>query len=386
MKYDFSSFPDRSGTGSLKWDRYARTDVLPLWVADMDFRSAPEIVEALHERVDHQVFGYTVPYPEPVDAVLDYLRKTHGLEVSAEAIVWLPGLVPALNLAARAFCGEGGSVVTSTPVYPPFRTAPENARVPLNAAPLVRENDRWTMDFPSLEKVPEGGVFFLCNPHNPVGTCFQEEELQRLLTLCRRKRWVLCSDEIHCDLILDTDAFHIPSLALADPAEDEVISLYAPSKTYNLPGLACAFAVVPHARLRQRFKREILGIITEINCFGYAGCAAAYRCGEPWRQDLLQVLRSNRQLVYEFLERHQPLVTVYPMEATYLAWFDCRQMPVSNPAAFFEDHGVGLSDGTPFGAPGWLRLNFGCPEGPLREALGRMDGALSALKCASPQG
>ena len=378
MHYDFTTFPDRTGTGSLKWDRYGK-DILPLWVADMDFRSAPEIVEALRRRVDHEVFGYTVPHTEPVEAVMHYLENSHGLRVEAEAIVWLPGLVPALNLLARAFCAEGGSVITSTPVYPPFLTAPANARVPLNAVPLIRKGDRWTMDFEQLKEVPAGGSFFLCNPHNPVGTCFRENEIVELIQLCREKNWILCSDEIHCDLILDPNAKHLPTLALANSAEDSVVSLYAPSKTYNLPGLACAFAVIPNRRLRQKFKREILGIITEINCFGYAGCAAAYEHGEPWRQSLLTVLRSNRDRVYQFFEGQKEWLSFFPMEATYLAWFDCRKLPVKSPARFFEDHGVGLSDGEPFGSPGWLRLNFGCPPDALEEALQRMEKALQNL-------
>ncbi len=379
MRYDFTTFPDRIGTGSLKWDRFSDRNVLPLWVADMDFRSAPEIVSALHERAGHEVFGYTVPHEEPIEAVLGYLRDRHGLEVTEDSLVWLPGLVPALNLAARAFCREGGAIVTSTPVYPPFLSAPRNAKVALRTIPLIREGDRWAMDFKQIEEAPGGGAFFLCNPHNPVGTCFREDDLLHLLELCRQKNWVLCSDEIHCDLILDPSARHIPTLRLADPSRDRVLALYAPSKTYNLPGLACAFAVIPEPALRAQFKREILGIITEINCFGYAGCAAAYLHGEPWRQELLAVLRANRNCVYEFFSDKTHWISLYPMEATYLAWFDCRKLPVKDPAKFFEDFGVGLSDGAPFGAPGWLRLNFGCPKDFLENALRRMQAAFDSL-------
>jgi cystathionine beta-lyase len=236
------------------------------------------------------------------------------------------------------------------------------------------------MDFKSLEKVGPGGTFFLCNPHNPVGTCFSEADLRRLLELCRKKDWVLCSDEIHCDLILDDNVHHVPTLTLADSTTDQVAALYAPSKTYNLPGLACAFAVIPNAKLRAQFKREILGIITEINCFGYAGCAAAYNEGEPWRQELLTVLRANRDLLYRFFAAKNQHIAIYPMEATYLAWLDCRKLPVDNPAKFFEDHGVGLSDGKPFGAAGWLRLNFGCPTELLEKGLERIQKALSGLE------
>ncbi len=379
MNYDFETFPDRANTGSLKWDRYQGRDILPFWVADMDFVSAPEIVDALHARAGHSVFGYTVPHQEPLDAVLRYLSQRHGLEVRSESIVWLPGLVPALNLAARAFCDKTRGVKTSIPVYPPFLTAPGNARVPLQTAPLRHDGSRWTMDFQALESFDPGGIFFLCNPHNPVGTCFSEKDLRRLVELCREKEWILCSDEIHCDLILEDAASHIPTLRLSDPGKDPVMALYAPSKTWNLPGLACAFAVIPHPKTRARFKREIQGIVTEVNCFGYAGCAAAYDKGEPWRRELLQVLRTNRDRVYQFLRDKHPWVAIQPMEATYLAWIDCRNLPVENPSRFFEDHGVGLSDGEPFGAPGCLRLNFGCPTRQLEKGLDRMQKAFDSL-------
>lgn len=378
MKYDFLSFPERRGTGSLKWDRYGGRDVMPLWVADMDFRSAPEILEALEERVRHGVFGYTIPHEEPIEAVRRHLRERHGVEAAAESIVWLPGLVPALNLAARAFGGKGAGVKTCTPVYPPFLTAPANARVGLESAPLVHDGSRWKLDFPALEDFSRGGIFFLCNPHNPVGACFPREDVERLIALAREKDWVLCSDEIHCDLVLDPDIDHVPTLPLA-AAGDQVLALYAPSKTWNLPGLACAYAVIPNRELRTRFRREIQGIVTEINCFGYAGCAAAYGKGEPWRQELLEVLRGNRDQVYRFFSDKTDLFTIHPMEATYLAWIDCRRLPVQDPARFFEEHGVGLSDGEPFGDPGWLRLNFGCPPDWLAAALERMEAAVGSL-------
>ena len=381
MKYDFTTLPDRHGTGSLKWERYSGKEILPLWVADMDFRTAPEIVFALRDRVDHEVFGYTVPHEEPTKAVLNYLEKRHGLSVSSETIVWLPGLVPALNLAARAFCADGGAVVTSTPVYPPFLTASSNGEVPLRTVPLVRLENRWSMDFEAISTQESGGTFFLCNPHNPVGAVFPKEDIKRLLEICREKNWILCSDEIHCDLILDTELHHIPTVTIADEELDQVAALYAPSKTWNLPGLACAFAIIPNADLRRRFKREIMGIITEINCFGYAGCAAAYQHGNAWRLELLEVLRSNRDRVYQFFSDKTDLVTIHPMEATYLAWFDCRELAVKNPARFFEEFGVGLSDGAPFGNPGWLRLNFGCPTTLLDEALGRMQKAFDSIAC-----
>ncbi|MEM0964832.1 MAG: PatB family C-S lyase [Verrucomicrobiota bacterium] len=379
MKYDFDSCPDRGGTGSLKWDRYSGKDILPFWVADMDFRTAPEIETALASRLAHGVFGYTIPFDQPIASVVRYLQEQHGVRIDPEWLIWLPGLVPALNLIAQTFCSAEQGVITSTPVYPPFLTAPKNASVPLHKVPLVRNKDSWEMDFSSLEEKPSGGAFFLCNPHNPVGCCFDAEDLQRLVALCREKQWILCSDEIHCDLILDPTVKHLPALSITTSEVDQLIALYAPSKTWNLPGLACAFAVVPNGELRARFKRGIQGIITEINCFGYAGCTAAYENGESWRQELLKVLRKNRERVYHFFSDKSELITIYPMEATYLAWFDCRRLPVKDPARLFEKFGVGLSDGAPFGQRGWLRLNFGCPPDQLAEGLERMQEAFDSL-------
>jgi len=374
MKYNFDTFPARADTGSLKWDKYRGRDILPLWVADLDFLSAPEVIEALQRRLDHGIYGYTIPHEEPESAVLDYLRESHGLAVEKEWLVWLPGMVPALNLAARGFCQKGGAVTTCTPVYPPFLSAPKNAGVPLNTVPLVCKNGRWTFDFEAMEKsVPQqGGIFFLCSPHNPVGQCFTREELLRVIEFCRHHKLVLCSDEIHCDLILEENIRHIPTLSLTDPEKDLAFAMYAPSKTYNLPGLACAFAVIPHPEVRRTFKNTIQGIITEINVFGYAGCAAAYRYGEPWRKELLQVLRTNRDMVYQFIQKQYPEIVLHPMEATYLAWLDCRKMGHKNPTQYFEDKGVGLSDGAFFGNPGWVRLNFGCPSSFLHKALARL--------------
>ena len=323
--YDFDRVIDRAGTGSLKWDKYAGREVLPLWVADMDFQSAPEIIEALHARANHGVFGYTIPYESVVEAVRDYLREAHGYAVEREWIVWLPGLVPALNLACRAFA-EGGAVMTCTPVYPPFLSAPGNAGCALQAVPLTYRDRRWTFDFEAMEAAvtERTRLFILCNPHNPVGRCFSKEELLTLGDFCHRHRIVLCSDEIHCDLVLDAVRHHCLG-TLAGPFQENTFSLFAPSKTYNLPGLACAYAVMPDARLRTRFQRTIRGIITEVNAFGYAGCEAAYRHGEPWRKALLDYLRENRRQVYTFVEEHMPGVVIRPMEATCLAWLDFRE-------------------------------------------------------------
>ena len=375
MTYDFTNCPNRSGTGSLKWERYSGRDVLPMWVADMDFVSAPEIVAALQQRAAHGVFGYTIPPRSTVETVLEYLHTRHGVAATAEEIVWFPGLVPALNVACRAFVQPGEEVLTCTPVYPPFLSAPENAGVGLRKVDLVEKNGVWNVDFQALEDAvtPRTKLFIFCNPHNPVGRVFPEATVARLAEFCQKHDLVFISDEIHCDLVLDA-APHVSGLRFVGP---KTVAMFAPSKTFNLAGLACAFLVIPDDATRRTFQRAARGLITEINAFGYAGCEAALRHGWPWRDQLLGVLRSNRDLVENFVATALPVIRTWRVEATYLAWLDARELHLPNPAKFFEDHGVGLSDGVPFSAPaGFLRLNFGCPRSQLEEALNRMTQAL----------
>ncbi len=378
MNYDFHTCPDRRGTGSLKWERHAGRDILPMWVADMDFSSAPEIITALKQRAAHGVFGYTIPPSSTVDAVLDYLLEKHGVRVEAEHIVWFPGLVPAINVACRAFVKPGGEVLTCTPVYPPFLSASGFAGVGLRKVPLAENDGVWDMDFDALEAAvtPQTKLFILCNPHNPVGRVFPVGTMERLADFCVRHGLVLISDEIHCDLVLD-DLPHTSGLKFSGVNGPAVVSMFAPSKTFNLAGLACAFVVIPDGETRRAFQRAARGIITEVNAFGYAGCEAALRHGWRWHGKLLDALRSNRDFLENFIAASLPGIRTWHVEATYLAWLDARDLQQKDVCGFFEDCGVGLSDGVPFGAPpGFLRLNFGCPRPQLEEALGRMASAL----------
>lgn len=374
MKTDFTTLPDRSGTGSLKWRKYEGRDILPMWVADMDFPSPPEVIRDLHARVDHGVFGYTKPYREAIDAVTGYLRRRHGLGIEEEALVWLPGLVQGLNLVCRAAGTSGDGVMVHTPVYPPFLSAPVFSGRTRIASALVEENGRLTFDRAGMEEAvtPTTRLLILCNPHNPVGRVFDREELTWLLDFCERHDLWICSDEIHCDLLLREDVEHVPMLSLGERAAARTITFLSPSKTYNLPGLACAYAVIPNPEIRRAFEKVCRGIVTEVNCFGYAGLVSAYTRGEAWRRELLGVLRENLARVEAFVASH-PGIRMPRMEATYLAWLDLRAYGLEHPAAHFESYGVGLSNGVDFGAPeGFLRLNFGCPPGVLEEGLRRM--------------
>ncbi|HEX8989036.1 MAG TPA: PatB family C-S lyase [Rhodocyclaceae bacterium] len=376
--FDFDRPIDRSAGDSIKWDRYAGRDIVPLWVADMDFAAPPAVLEALHRRIDHGVFGYGHPWPSLVDAVVAHLEREYGWQVEPNWIVWLPGLVTGLNVACRAVGTDGDAVFTATPVYPPFLSAPANSRRRAVSAPLVRDEEGWAWDWAGVDGVLRAArpkLFLLCHPHNPVGRAWREDELRQVLALAEKHDLIVCSDEIHCDLLLEPGLRHAPFAALSEAAARRTITLMAPSKTFNIPGLGCAFAVIPDVGLRGAFHRAMDGIVPHVNTLGLVACEAALREGAAWRQELLAYLRGNARLVAKFVDT-QPLLAATPVEATYLAWIDARGLGVANPQRHFEAAGVGLSDGADFGAPGFVRLNFGCRRALLEEALARMEKAL----------
>ncbi len=374
---DFDEIIDRGETSSLKWERYRDRDILPLWVADMDFRSPPAVVHALQGRVAHGVFGYTLAPKELYDAIIGHLAEDFGWQVEVEWIVWLPGVVTGLNASCRAVGEAGDDVLTLTPVYPPFLSSPRLSGRNTLTIPLVDDGKRWTLDMDSIEQAvtPRTRLLLLCNPHNPVGRVYEERELAQLAEMCERRGIVICSDEIHSGLILDRGRRHIPTATLSQETASRTITLLAPSKTYNIPGLGCSFAVIPSPVLRQRFAGVIEGIVPHVNALGYTAALAAYRDSSQWHHELLEYLAANRDLVEESVGR-MPGVTMRHVEATYLAWVDCTKLEKENPAAFFEEAGVGLSDGKSFGGKGFMRLNFGCPRSLLQEALHRMESAL----------
>jgi cystathionine beta-lyase len=388
MSFDFDHPPERRGTDSQKWQKYAGRDVLPMWVADMDFRAPPAVIEALQRRVADGVYGYARPVPSQVAAVVETLSQLHGWTIDPEWIVWLPGLVVGLNVTATAAAGPGEEILCLTPVYPPFMSAPRNAgRVPVTVPLAYATASRtWEIDWDALERAvtPRTRAFFLCNPHNPVARVFRRDELEKLAEFCVRHRLVLCSDEIHCDLILEPGLRHIPTGTLGGAIAQQTITLIAPSKTYNIPGLGTALAIIPNADLRRRFVHATQGIVAEVNVLGFTACEAAFRHCEPWRQALLERLRRNRDLVLRAVADTMPGARIEaPIEATYLAWINVADLGLKDPIAHFEAHGVGLSEGRFFGAaPGsHVRLNFGCPESTLREGLRRLHaGAVAAVK------
>lgn len=373
---DFDEIIERSDTSSLKWDRYDDPDVLPLWVADMDFRSPRPIIEALHKRVDHGIFGYTCPPPELVKVVVDHLKDQYDWSIDQEWLVWLPGLVSGINLACLAVGDQGDEVLSAVPVYPPFLSAPRNARRNLVTTTFVETDGRWVLDFADMERAitPRTRLLLLCNPHNPVGRVFSQEELARIADLCERHKLFICSDEIHAGLILDRDKRHIPIATLSTKTASRTITLLAPSKTFNTPGLGCAFAVIADPGLRGRFTQAMRDIVPHVNTLGYTAALSAYRDCSAWHRELLDYLSENRDLVHTAINAIEGLA-MHHVEATYLAWIDTRSSGITDPAAFLEKAGVGLSRGDDFAGPGFVRLNFGCPRPLLRKALDRITAA-----------
>ncbi len=372
MEFDFNRVIDRRGGDSLKWNKYAGRDVLPLWVADMDFAAPPAVLAALERRLAQGCLGYGEPWPGLVESARGYLRRRYDWSVDPDWLVWLPGLVTGINVACRAV--EGG-VLSATPVYPPFMSAPKYAGKSLLKVPLVLADGRWRWDFQQLEAAitPETRLLLLCHPHNPVGRAWEDDELATLAEFCQRHNLVVCSDEIHCDLILDPERPHRPFASL-DSMGARTITLMAPSKTFNIPGLGCSLAIIADPVLRRAFTGVMRGIVPHPNVLGMVAAEAAWNDDDAWREGLLDVLRGNHALIQAAVAQIRG-VSMTPVEATYLAWIDARGLGIPSPAHFFEEAGVGLSDGAEFGLPGWVRLNFGCPPATLEAALARMTNA-----------
>jgi cystathionine beta-lyase len=375
--FDFDTPVDRRGTASMKWDKYGSRDIIPMWVADMDFRSPPAVLKAIEKRTAHGVFGYSLPPDELRQLIVSMLKERYDWDVDRQWLVWLPGLVTGINVACRAVGDDGDDVATTTPIYPHFLTAPGFSRRNLVRIPLKEDDNRWEFDFDRFEQsiTDRTRLFILCSPYNPVGRVFARDELAQLAAICNRHEIVICSDEIHCDLILDKEKVHIPTATLDPETADRTITLMAPSKTFNIPGLGCAFAVIPNETLRKQFINAMKEIVPRPNVLGYAATLAAFSECADWQEALLDYLRGNLSTLSAAI-RQMPPFSIAPVEATYLAWIDMRTSGLEDPVKFFEDAGVGLQDGSEFDGPGFARLNFGCPRSLLAEALDRMKTAL----------
>lgn len=385
MKYSFDECPDRRCTESDKWN-YFEEDILPMWVADMDFVSPQPVIAALEDRAAHGVFGYPRYTQELREVIIDWVSVKHAWQVNPDYLVFLPGVVTGFNLACHMMADEPGSVIVQPPIYPPILAAPGNAGLERVDAKLCQNTDgSWIIDWDIFESAltQKPKLFLLCNPHNPTGRVLDESELIRIANLCLEHDIFICSDEIHCDLVYPGK--HHISIGSIDPEiAANTITLISPSKTFNIAGLQFSVAIIPDLELRKKFLNSRKGLVNEINLMGITAAMAAYRYGEDWLQQLIGYLHANRDFLYQFIQTQTPEIRMGLPEATYLAWLDLRGLHLpEKPADFFVHHAkVGLSDGKYFGSggEGFVRMNFGCPRDQLELALDNMLAAIQAKR------
>ena len=371
---------DRTGTSSEKWEKYAGRDVLPFWVADMDLPMPPFVVDAIRQRLKHPVLGYTVAPRPVVEAFVDWLGRRYAWRVSGEWLVWLGGVVPGFHFAAQAVAEGGTELVLPVPAYPPFFRVAERAGLRGVVSPLVRHGDRWEMDFEDLQaKVTDATAALLfCNPQNPTGRVYGRDELTGLADIIVARDTVVISDEIHCPLVLDSDHHHIPIASIDAGVAARSITLFAPTKAYNYPGLGGAVAVIPNAGIRERFLDAIAGLTSNVSPLAYAAMGAAFADTSQWLAQRNALLAANGALLERAVADVEGIETTH-VEATFMAWLDVTSLRLADPAAHFEAHGLGLSDGREFGSPGFLRFNFGCAKPLLRRGIERLQEAASAV-------
>jgi len=386
----FDEIIDRKNTDCLKWDycrqRFGRADILPMWVADMDFKSPAPIREAIIRRAEHGVFGYTEASEKLSDALAGWLKKRHNWAIDNRWIVYSPGVVTSVNTAILAFTNPGDKVLMQTPIYYPFYSSIKDNGRELVANSLRNNNGHYEIDYADLEKKLAGNVkmMIFCSPHNPIGRVWELHELEEVLRLCRKYNVILVSDEIHSDLVFKGHK-HIPVASLSEEALKNCVTLISPTKTFNIAGLSISAAIIPDKELSKKFRstlnRNGAGML---NIFGLEAAIAAYTYCEEWLDKLLVYLEENLNMLVKYFEDNIPQIKVIRPEATYLAWLDCSGLPV--PAEklkefFVNEAGVGLNDGATFGVEGrgFQRLNFACPRKVLEDGLGRIKNAVANL-------
>lgn len=381
MTYNFDSFPDRKITESVKWKEYD-PDVLPMWVADMDFMSPEPVIRALRERVEHGVFGYPMESKELSRIIVDWVQKRHNWKISPEDIMLIPGVITGFNLVSHTVARPGENVIIQTPAYPPFLSVSKNVELGQCDCELIRDSSgQYMIDYDSFERAitPETRLFILCNPHNPTGRVFRKDELEKLAEICLRHNVLICSDEIHSDLIYKNNK-HLPIASLSPEISKNAVTLIAPSKTFNIAGLAGSVGIIQNHELREKMCSSGKGLLGWVNLLGLTAMRAAYQEGEPWLEELLVYLEGNRDYMVDYLKTKMPTIKMGKPEGTYLAWLDCREAGiVGKPHEFFLKHArVAVNDGARFGCvgEGFVRMNFGCPRSMLKESLDRMSNAL----------
>lgn len=379
MTFQFDELIRRENTNSYKWDKYSG-DVIPLWVADMDFTGAPAIREALHQLAEFNVIGYSRTPDELVDVICQRLQDKHHWEIQPEWIVWLPGMIPGLHAASLSLGNVQAGVMTSTPVYRPFLDAATRPNRHLIDVPFQWKNARWEMDFEQMEAkiTPDTRLYMLCNPHNPNGRMFDADELGKLADFCIKHDLWICSDEIHCDIIMDANKKHLSIASLSPAIADRTITLLAPSKAFNIAGLGCSFAVIPNAEIRKKFTDSTFGLLPMPNAFAQQAALAAYQDSAEWLEEVLTYLRGNHAYILEEINKIEGL-RMTPLEGTYLAWIDFSALQKPDFVSHLEKFGVGVQDASIFGGSNYFRLNFATQRTRLQEAMKRIQLAVNSL-------
>lgn len=375
MTFDFDTPVLRSPNYSYKWNKYKGRDVIPCWVADSEFRSPPAVISALQDLVSHGVMGYLKPddYAEGRAAIVDWLLFRHGVEVDPDWVVWMPGVVPGFNTACRAFTEKGDSLLVQTPNYPPILQAHKNHGLNAYKVPVVEINGRDTLDFDAIEshaKDPRCRMMILCNPMNPNGSMLERAELERLGHICEQNNVILCSDEIHCDLVLEAGKNHIPAYGV-DSLMNRSVTLMSAAKTFNIAGLGVSFGIIPDPTLRRRFLAAAGGLQPWANITGLVATTSALRDSRDWYKASINYLRGNRDYLYDALNK-LPGMSVKKADATFLAWVDASGLGVEDIPAWFEARGVGPSTGGDFGEPNFVRINFACSRITLEQIVERI--------------
>lgn len=380
-RYDFDQVRDRRGTDSRKWEKYG-DEVIPLWVADMDFASPEPVRRAIQERAEHGVFGYTYPMKELFQLLTERFRRLYGLKVQEEEIFFMPTLLSGLNLTFQAFAQPGDGILIQPPVYHRFIKDALTHDMAVVDPPLIPKDDTYEIDFDAFERAitKRTRIFILCNPHNPVGRVFTAKELEKMAEICLRHGLLICSDEIHSELLYPGYR-HIAMASLSPEIAARTITLNSPSKTFNLPGLHIGFAVIQSPQLQETWKKACYGLIPSVNIMGQVAAIAAYREGRDWLDQVMAYLKENRDFLAGYLAEKMPGIRLTRIEATYLAWLDCRETGIPGDLSefFLKKAKVALMNGREFGrgGEGFLRLNFACPRKILAKALDRMAEALA---------
>lgn len=382
MTNNFDISVNRRESDSIKWNKYP-ADVLPLWVADMDFLSPQAVREALLARIDHNIYGYSRPQEATKVTICNWLKRRHNWDVSPEEILLFPGVVPAFNVAARAFTNPGDSVLLQTPAYHPFFDLAGNAKVNLAYTPLwPRENGKYQINFEAFKSQiqPSSRLFILCNPHNPTGRVFSKKELLSLAELCLEEHIIICSDEIHSDLVFSPHQ-HLPIASISEEIAQASITFIAPSKTFNLAGLKSSAVIIKNQQLRETFCNEASGYASSVNILGETAMNAAYSLCDDWLDSLLTYLDKNRHLLHEFVTHELAGVSMHKPEGTYLGWLDFSSTSLDSPSSFLlENAQVALNAGDWFGKDfkKFARINFACPTTTLEIALERIKSSLNS--------